>query len=136
MLELDGYQIPLSDWHFGSDMARFQVLEGATFAQGWAVCVDLEKAKCEITYLIIIQDEIVGASIESLVKTINPIAADSTKVAGFAKALVELLEKSVGIPDGIGKDILRLLGLPKAVESLDKTEKESEKESEKEKENS
>ncbi|ELR16822.1 uncharacterized protein ACA1_383540 [Acanthamoeba castellanii str. Neff] len=54
-LDLDGFQLELKDWHMGSDMAQFVVVEEARdVSVAWAVCVDLDKLRCEVTLLFLV----------------------------------------------------------------------------------
>ena len=58
VLELDGFPVELSDWHFGSDMAKFSINPDTPWARSWVVCVDLDKKWCEVTYLLILSPEL------------------------------------------------------------------------------
>jgi len=92
VLELDGFQIPLSDWHFGSDMARFHISPDQPFARAWAVCMDLEKGRCQICYLLIIKDEGVGKLVGEYVK-----AKGEGDLSGVVEGVLAILEGVEGI---------------------------------------
>jgi len=56
--------LQLSDWHFGSDIAKFVITQqqrqqttissSDDYGHSWVMCVDLNRKKCDITLLIII----------------------------------------------------------------------------------
>jgi len=55
--EIDGYFMDLSDWHFGSDMARFQLSTNSSTSNSinwaWVVCVDLNTKRCQLSLVLI-----------------------------------------------------------------------------------
>lgn len=41
------------DWHFGSDMARFELDTASDYAAGWCVCADLDAMRCDVMFLVV-----------------------------------------------------------------------------------
>ncbi len=96
VLDLDGYPFVLKDWHFGSDMAAFCIdREECPYSKAWAVAVDLEKRKCEISYVLIVNKEL-----EIIVKDTQAqaFAKDQTDqtAAGSVAAFAQLFLRNAG----------------------------------------
>ena len=63
IMDFDGYLTDLSDWHFGSDMAKFLINEDQKLIHSWVGAVDTFNNKGLLAKLIIVQkDEVVHLS--------------------------------------------------------------------------
>lgn len=45
-------------WHFGSDMAAFDLDPNEPLCGGWAVCVDLDRMRCDATLLYVVRGDL------------------------------------------------------------------------------
>ncbi len=54
VLDLDGYPFVLKGWHFGSDID----CEEYPYSKAWAVAVNLEKRKCKISNVLIVNEHL------------------------------------------------------------------------------
>jgi len=91
-MNLDGFAIELNDWHFGSDMAKFFTDKNVPIAGGWMVAFDCERKKCEIEYLVIIEDENIKKSFKG----------SNENLAAYIEKLVAIIENNNKLPNKEG----------------------------------
>jgi len=83
-VNLDGFDVELGDWHFGSDMARFYTDKEIPIAGGWVVIFDCERKKCGIEYLIVLENQ-------DIKKTL--LKESTNNIETFVNKLMTLIEE-------------------------------------------
>ena len=55
IVEIDGFELNLSDWHFGSDMARL-LLDQDVISTAWVAAIDPKRLRGLIVFLVLVRD--------------------------------------------------------------------------------
>jgi len=94
LMVLDECPMDLSDWHFGSDMARFVIDNSNQINWAWVTCVDTDTMRCQLSLLIMVSPNSESFFKESVVSAfgVSELKEHLEKQALLTEALRQQLD--------------------------------------------